>query len=126
MEVREYKGQPAGKEEDSKTSDENGPLLVPDSAQVVSGQRHHTARMLVDYVMCRDGKPEGSLPERRVVRSFAARIIKPLLDNSSKLYSSARFLWSNTSKLTAPWPRVPTIPLSRKFSITLVLSVFLQ
>ena len=37
-EVARVQGQPAGKEEDSDTSDENGPLLVPKSAGVVSGR----------------------------------------------------------------------------------------
>ena len=36
-EVPQVQGQPAGKEEDSETSDENGPLPVPKSARVVSG-----------------------------------------------------------------------------------------
>ena len=42
---------PAGKEEDSETSDESGPLPVPKSARVVSGRRHHRLRMLVDHLM---------------------------------------------------------------------------
>ena len=41
-------GQPAGKEEDSETSDESGPPPVPKSAWVVSGRQHHRLRMLVD------------------------------------------------------------------------------
>ena len=53
-EVARVQGQPAGREEDSETSDESGPLLVPNSARVVS-------RMLVDHLMSRDGKSEHSL-----------------------------------------------------------------
>ena len=64
---------PAGKEEDSDTSDENGPPLVPNSARVVSGRQHHCLRMLVDHLMCRDGRSEESLPEQRAERTLAAR-----------------------------------------------------
>ena len=41
--VARVQGQPAGKEEeeDNEISDESGPLLVPKSARVVSGRRHH-------------------------------------------------------------------------------------
>ena len=53
-EVAREQGQPAGKEEDSETSDENGPLPVPKSARVVSGRRHHRLRMLVDLLVYRD------------------------------------------------------------------------
>ena len=38
-EIARIQGQPAGKEEDGGPSDENGPLLVPRSARVVSGRR---------------------------------------------------------------------------------------
>ena len=68
-------------------------------------------------IMCRVGKSEDSLLKRRAVRSFA-----PLLENSSTLYRSARFLWSNTSKSTV----IPTISLFRKSSITSVHSFLLQ
>ena len=40
-EIARVQGQPVGKEEHSETSDESGPLLVPKSAWVVSGRRHH-------------------------------------------------------------------------------------
>ena len=43
-EVARAQGQPAGKEEDSETCDESGPLPVPSSARVVSGRRHHRLR----------------------------------------------------------------------------------
>ena len=45
-EVVRVQGQPAGKEEDSETSDDNGPLPVPKSARVVSGRQQHRLRML--------------------------------------------------------------------------------
>ena len=61
---------PAGREEDSETSDENGPLPLPRSARAVPGQRHQRLRV---HVMRRDGKSEDPLLERRSVRSFAAR-----------------------------------------------------
>ena len=43
------------------------------SARVVPGRRHHLLRMLVDHLMCRDGKSEESLLERRLVRTLSAR-----------------------------------------------------
>ena len=58
---------------ESETSDENGKLLVPKSARMVSGRRQHRLRMLVDHLMCRDGRSEESLLERRAVRALAAR-----------------------------------------------------
>ena len=51
-EVARVQGQSAGQEEDSETSDENGLLLVPKSARVVSRRQHHRLRMLVDHLMC--------------------------------------------------------------------------
>ena len=72
-EVAQVQGQAAGKEDDSDTSDENGPLPVPKSARVVSGRGHHLLRMLVGHLMCRDGMSEESLLERRAVRSLAER-----------------------------------------------------
>ena len=72
-EVARVRGQPAGKEEDRKTSNENGPLLVPKCARVVFGRRHHRLRVLVDHWMCRDGRSEESLLERRGGRTLAAR-----------------------------------------------------
>ena len=77
-EVPRVQGQPAGKEEHNETSDENGPLLVPKSARAVSGRRHHLVRMLVDHVMCRDGRSEETLLERRVVRTLAAQRLQSL------------------------------------------------
>ena len=70
---RRVQGQPAGIEKDSETSNESGPLLVPKSARRVSGRRHHRLRMLADHLMCRDGKSDESLLERRAVRTLAAR-----------------------------------------------------
>ena len=61
-----------GKGEDSEPRHESGPPPVPKSAQVVSGRRHHRLRMLVDHLMCRDGRSEESLVERRVARTLAA------------------------------------------------------
>ena len=66
-------GQPAGKEEDSETSDEIGPLPVPKPSQVVSGRRRHRLRLLVNHFMCRDGRSKESVLERRDVRTLAAR-----------------------------------------------------
>ena len=48
-------------------------ILAPKSAQVVHGQRHHRLRTLVDQLMCRDGRSEESLLERRAVRTLAGR-----------------------------------------------------
>ena len=45
----------------------------PKSARVVSGRRHHLLRMLVDPLMCRDGRSAEPLLERRAVRTLAAR-----------------------------------------------------
>ena len=50
-EVARVQGQAAGKEEDSVSSDESGPLPVPKSTRVVSGRRLH-------HLVCRDGKLE--------------------------------------------------------------------
>ena len=55
----------AGKEEDRETSDESGPLPLPKFARVVSGRRQHRLHMHVDHLMCRDGRSEESLLERR-------------------------------------------------------------
>ena len=60
-EAARVQGQAAGKEEDSETSDENVPPLVPKSAWVVSGRRHHRVRVPVDHSMCRGGSSEESL-----------------------------------------------------------------
>ena len=71
--VARVHGQPAGKEVDSDTSDENVPLLVPKSAQIVPGRQHHRLRNLVDHLMCLDGRSEESLLERKAVKTLAAR-----------------------------------------------------
>ena len=85
VKLREFKASPLAKEEDGGTSDESLPMPVLKSAWVMSGRRHHRLRMLVDHLMCRDGRSEESLLERRAVRALAARrIIKPLLEDSSK------------------------------------------
>ena len=52
--VARVQGQLAGKDKDSETIDESGPLLVPKSARVVSQRRNHPLRMLVAHLMCRD------------------------------------------------------------------------
>ena len=70
-EVARVQGQPAGKEEDSETSNETKPLDAPRSAR----RRHHRLRMLIDRLMCRDGKMEELLLERRAVKTLAARLI---------------------------------------------------
>ena len=88
------KGQPAGKEEDSETSHENGSSPVPKSVCVVSGRQHHRLRMLVDDLMCRDGRSDGT--------------ITPLLESSSSV-QSAHSIWSKTSKSTEPWLRIRTV-----------------
>ena len=72
-EVARVQGQPAGKEEDSGTSDESGPRLVPNSARIVSGRRHHRLCMLDGHLMRRHGKSKKSRLERRDVRPLAAR-----------------------------------------------------
>ena len=72
-EVARVQGKPAAMEEDSEISDENGPLPVPKSAWVVSGHRHHHLRMLVDHLVCRNGRSEELLLERGGARSLAAR-----------------------------------------------------
>ena len=59
--VARVQGQLAGTEDDSDTSDENVPLPVLKSAQVISGWRHHRLRNQVNRLMCRDGKLEDSL-----------------------------------------------------------------
>ena len=81
--VARVQGQPAGKEEDSEARDKNGPLLVPKSARVVSGRQHHRLRMLVDHLMCRDGRVVESLLERRAVRTLAARRSHPSVPHRS-------------------------------------------
>ena len=53
--LRESEASPLAKEEDSETTDENGPLLVPRSALYCTGRQHHRLRMLDDHWMCRDG-----------------------------------------------------------------------
>ena len=63
---------PAGKE-DSEASDENEPLPVPKSAPAVSRRRHHRLRILIDHLMCRNGKLEFLLLQRRAVRALAVR-----------------------------------------------------
>ena len=105
------KGQPAGKEEDSETSDENGSSPVPKSVCVVSGRQHHRLRMLVDNLMCRDGRSDGTTT--------------PLLESSSSV-QSAHSIWSKTSKSTEPWLRIRKITLSGEFSITMVHSFLLR
>ena len=66
-------GQRAGKEEDSETSNENGPLLAPKSAWFLDDDTTACACMLVDHLMCRDGRSEESLLERGAVRTPSAR-----------------------------------------------------
>ena len=90
-EVERVQGQPAVKEEDSGTRDENEPLLVPRSARVVSGRRHHRLCMRVDLLMCRNGRSE------------------EFLGRSSNLYRSARFILSTTSKATVLQSHIPTM-----------------
>ena len=68
--VARVQGQPDAEEEDSQTSDENVPRLVPKSAQL-SGRRHHHQRMLVDNLICRYGMSQESLLERRAVGTLA-------------------------------------------------------
>ena len=46
---------------------------MPKSARLVLGQRPNFLRMLVDHLMCRDGRLDESLLERRAVRTLAAR-----------------------------------------------------
>ena len=57
-------GQPVGKEEDSETIDECGPLPLPKSARVVSRRQHHRLHTLVDHLMCRDGRKNRSRREQ--------------------------------------------------------------
>ena len=65
-------GPPAKKEEDG---DESGPVQVLKAARVVSGRTHHRLRMSIDPLMCRDGKLEDLLLERKAVNTLAARRI---------------------------------------------------
>ena len=69
--VARVEGQTAGKEEESETSDENGPVHVAKPAQVVSGRRH--LRLLVHHLMCRVGRSEEPIMEQRAARTLAAR-----------------------------------------------------
>ena len=71
--LRDFRGQPAGKEEDSESSDENEPLPVLMSARVVSARQHHRLRILVDHLMRRDGKLAESLLKRVALRALAAQ-----------------------------------------------------
>ena len=90
-EVGEFKASPLAKKKDSETSDESGPLPAPKSARVDSGRRHHRLPISVDHLMmCRNGRSEESLLERR------DGITWPPLGRSSSLCRSARFLWSKT------------------------------
>ena len=119
-EVARVQGQPAGREEDSETSDESGPFPVPNSARVVSGRRHHRLRMLVDHLMCSRWKI-GTLALGAKSCNDPRRkdgIIKPLLGRSSSLHKSTRFFWSKTSRSTVRGSRIPTTALSRELSIT--------
>ena len=59
----------------TRVTDESGPMPVPKSSPVVSGCRHHRLRMLIDHLMCRDGKLKELLQERRAVKTLAARRI---------------------------------------------------
>ena len=54
-EVAREHGHPLAKEEGSKSSHESGTLLVPTSALLVFGSRHHRLRTLIDHLMRRDG-----------------------------------------------------------------------
>ena len=71
--VAGVQGQLSGKEEDSDTSGENGPLPVPQPAQVVSGRGHDRLRLLVNLLMCRDARSKESFMEQRAVRTLVAR-----------------------------------------------------
>ena len=64
--------QPVGREDDSETSDESVPLPARSLARIVSGRRHYRSRTLVEHMMCRDGKSEASLFERRAVEKQLA------------------------------------------------------
>ena len=55
-EVARVQGQPAGKEEGTKSGDERRPLPVPKSALMVSGRLHHRFRKLTEHLVCRDEK----------------------------------------------------------------------
>ena len=75
MEFRSGVNKPAEAcgEEDSAPDNENGPVLLPKSARIASGLRHRLLRKLLDLSMCRDGRLEEWLSERRAVKTFAAR-----------------------------------------------------
>ena len=70
--------QPAGREEDSDTSDENVPPPVLKSAQIVSGRRHHRLYILDNRLMRRDGNLEESL-KQRLIKGPAARRSRQLV-----------------------------------------------
>ena len=89
--VARVQGQPAGREEDSDTSDENEALPVPKSAQVVSGRRRLRQRSLANHRLCRDGRFEESLMGK-AVRGLAARQSRrAVLDKFSQVCEDARF-----------------------------------
>ena len=100
-EVSRAQGQPVGKEEANETNDKNGPLPVPKSARVVSGRQHHRLRMLVDHLVCRDGRSEESLLDTR---------------SATELPNCSWDVPQMCKEARAPSGR--TIALSREFSIT--------
>ena len=79
-------------------------------------------RMMVDHLMCPDGRLDESLLERGDARTFAAR-----WNYQAALGSFLQFVQKRTLPLVAlvPWLRIPTIALSREFSITMVHSFLL-
>ena len=74
-------GQPASKEEDGGSSEESGPrnLAKRKTTKPATKTCHGfwtttpPLRMLTDHLMCRDGRSEESLLERRAVSTLAAR-----------------------------------------------------
>ena len=113
-------------EEDGGTSDESGPLPVPKSAREVSGQRHHRWRMLIDHLMCRDGKLKELLLERRAVRTLAARrFYQTALETFLKCVKERVLPLIEDVEIDGALVAYLSIALPREFPITMVRSFLL-
>ena len=81
--------------------------------------RHRLLRTLMDHLLWRSGHLEGSLLERKVVRTLAARWSYQVALGTFLKGVSEHLLSSKTSKSTVRWSPTRTIALSREFSITM-------
>ena len=120
--VAQVEGQLAGKEEDSETSDESGPLPVPKSARAVSGRRHHRLRMLVDHLMCRDAVGRIAPGAKSCEDTRRTRNHQTALGTFLKFGKERAVPLVVHVKIDDAWLRIRTIALSREFSITMVHS----